>query len=69
MKLLNQSLKYISVSILIIVSLWSVVFYYNLREEIYDSIDEGLDNYKMLIIQSSKKKKKKSKIKSDTIFF
>ena len=53
MKLLNQSLKYLSVSILIIVSIWSVFFYYNMLDEIYDSIDDGLENYKLLIIQKS----------------
>src|SRR5690606_12130134 len=53
MKLLNHSLKYLSVSILFIVSVWSVIFYFNMLDEIYDSIDDGLDNYRMLIIQKA----------------
>jgi len=54
MKLLNQSLVYLSICILIIVSIWSVVFYNNMLEEVYDSVDDGLDNYKYLIIKKSK---------------
>ncbi|SFA81517.1 sensor histidine kinase [Algoriphagus aquimarinus] len=50
MKLLNQSIKYLSVSILLIVSIWSAIFYFNMLDEIHDSIDDGLDNYKLLII-------------------
>ncbi|SHJ47791.1 PorY family sensor histidine kinase [Pseudozobellia thermophila] len=54
MKLLNQSLKYLSLSILAIVTVWSVVFYINMLNEIKSSIDEGLENYKRLIIQNAK---------------
>lgn len=53
MKLLNQSLKYLSISILLIVSFWSVIFYVNMIDEIHDSIDDGLDNYKLLIVQKA----------------
>ena len=55
MKLLNQSLKYISIFIFVIVSIWSVIFYINMLDEIYDSIDDGLDNYKVLIIKKAEK--------------
>ena len=51
MRLLNQSLIYLSVPLLLIVSIWSVVFYINMLDEISDSIDDGLDNSKLLIIQ------------------
>lgn len=54
MKLLNQSLQYLSISILLIVTIWSVIFYTNMLDEIYDSIDDGLENYKVLIIQKAK---------------
>lgn len=50
MKLLNQSISLISASLLAIVGLWGVVFYYNLIEEIKASVDEGLDNYRRQII-------------------
>lgn len=53
MKLLNQSLTYLSISILLIVSVWSVFFYVNMLDEIYDSIDDGLANYKLLIINKA----------------
>nr|WP_245405122.1 HAMP domain-containing sensor histidine kinase [Algoriphagus sp. AGSA1] len=49
--MLNQSLKYLSVSIFLIVTVWSAVFYLNMLDEIHDSIDDGLDNYKLLIIK------------------
>ncbi len=55
MKLLNQSLLYSSIPIFIVISIWAVVFYSNMLDEIYDSIDDGLDNYKLLIIQKSKR--------------
>ncbi|WP_417291109.1 ATP-binding protein [Corallibacter sp.] len=50
MKLLNQSLNYLSISILTIITAWSVLFYFNMLNEIKSSIDEGLENYKRLII-------------------
>lgn len=50
MKLLNQSIKYLSVSILGIISLWATIFYFNLLDEIKESVDEGLENYKRQII-------------------
>ncbi|WP_418502294.1 sensor histidine kinase [Flagellimonas sp.] len=55
MKLLNQSLTYLSFSILAIVAIWGVLFYVNTLNEIKSSIDEGLENYKRLIIQNAQK--------------
>lgn len=55
MKLLNQSLLYLSIPIFIIISIWAVVFYSNMLDEIYDSLDDGLDNYKLLIIQKAQR--------------
>ncbi len=57
MKLLNQSLTYLSGFILLIVTIWSVVFYFSMLNEIKSSIDEELENHKRLII---------SKAESDT---
>lgn len=57
MKLLNQSLTYLSGFMLLIVTVWSVVFYFSMLNEIKSSIDEGLENHKRLII---------SKAESDT---
>ena len=53
MKLLNQSLWYVSVSTLGIVSIWAVIFYFNMLQEIKSSIDEGLENSKRIIIQNA----------------
>lgn len=50
MKLLNKSLAYLSVSLFVIIGLWSVLFYFNMLDEIKESVDEGLDNYKRQII-------------------
>lgn len=55
MKLHHKALRYLSVFIFLIVSVWSVVFYINMLDEIYDSIDDGLDNYKLLIIQKAER--------------
>jgi len=56
-KLLNQSLQYLSFSMLLIVSFWAVIFYINMLDEIHDSIDDGLDNYKLLIMQKAERNK------------
>lgn len=55
MKLLNKSLIYLSVSLFFIIGLWSVIFYFNILNEIKESIDEGLDNYKRQIIYQAEK--------------
>ena len=60
MKLLNQSLLYVSVAMFFIIGIWSVLFYFNLKNEIRDSIDDGLDNNRLLILQ---------KVKADTTLF
>lgn len=53
MKLLNHTLLYLSASLIFILSIWAVVFYLSMMEEVYDSIDDGLENYKILIIQKA----------------
>lgn len=52
MKLLNRSLIYLSLAFFAIIGIWSVIFYLNLKDEIRDSIDDGLDNNRILIIQT-----------------
>jgi len=51
MKLHNQALKYLSVSIFIIVSIWAAIFYINLLDEIHDSIDDSLERDKAVILK------------------
>ena len=53
MRLLNYTTVYFSGILLIIISLWAAIFYFAMLREIYDSIDDGLDNQKGLVIQKA----------------
>lgn len=53
MKLLNYTSVYFSIALFVIISIWAAVFYYTMLIEIYDSIDDGLDNQKGLVIQKA----------------
>lgn len=53
MKLLNYTSVYFAGILLIIISIWAAIFYYAMLDEIYDSIDDGLDNQKGLVIQKA----------------
>jgi signal transduction histidine kinase len=53
MKLINYTLLYTSIALLFIVGVWAGIFYINMLDEIYDSIDDGLSNSKLLIIQKA----------------
>ncbi len=53
MKLLNYTGAYFAGVLLIIITIWAAAFYYAMLGEIYDSIDDGLDNQKGLIIQKA----------------
>ncbi|HET8829648.1 MAG TPA: histidine kinase dimerization/phospho-acceptor domain-containing protein, partial [Pelobium sp.] len=52
MKLLNYTSKYLLILLLPLITIWAVIFYYALLDEIYDSLDDGLENQKMLILQN-----------------
>lgn len=53
MKLLNYTSKYLLILLLPLITIWAVIFYYALLDEIYDSLDDGLENQKVLILQRS----------------
>ena len=53
MKLLNYTSAYFAVILLVIISIWAAAFYYAMLDEVYDSIDDGLDNQKGLVIQKA----------------
>lgn len=53
MKLLNYTTTYFALILLVVMPLWAALFYFNLLDEIYDSIDDGLDNQKQLILQKA----------------
>lgn len=51
MKLLNHTLKYLSLTLLVVIGLWALLFYLRMIEEVEDSLDDGLGNTKMIVIQ------------------
>lgn len=51
MKLLNYTSKYLAIILLVLISVWAVLFYYAMMDEIYDSLDDGLENQKILMVQ------------------
>ena len=54
MKLLNYTTTFFAVILLVIIPVWAALFYYNMLDEIYDSMDDGLDNQKLLVIQKAR---------------
>lgn len=55
MKLSNKSLLYLAVCLLPVISIWSVGFYFALLNEIKESTDEELENYKRQIVFQAEK--------------
>jgi len=53
MKLFTQTIIYVSISIFLIIGIWAFGFYYNMLDEIKESIDEGLEHYKRQIIYNA----------------
>ena len=51
MKVLHYTTSYLAVLLLLVLTIWAGIFYYAMLDEIYDSIDDGLDNRKGLILQ------------------
>ncbi|MDT0649357.1 HAMP domain-containing sensor histidine kinase [Autumnicola edwardsiae] len=51
MKLLNYTTKYFAGILFLLLTLWAVLFYFAMLDEIYDSMDDGLENQKILVIQ------------------
>jgi hypothetical protein len=54
MKLINHTLLFLTVILFVTVSLWAVLFYYQLLNQVKTTIDEGLANYKIVIIDKLK---------------
>ncbi|MGV3585389.1 MAG: sensor histidine kinase [Adhaeribacter sp.] len=53
MKLLNYTTSYLAGILLAIILVWAAIFYFNMLDEIYDSMDDGLENQKILVIQKA----------------
>jgi len=54
MKLINRTLLLLSALLFINISVWAVLFYFQLLNQVKITIDEGLANYKILIIDKLK---------------
>jgi len=54
MKLLNYTLLLFSLALFAILTLWSVLFYFQMLSQVKSTIDDGLANYKILIIDQVK---------------
>ncbi len=50
MRLLNHTISYLAAILFVVITGWTALLYYNLLDEIYDSLDDGLGNYKLLIM-------------------
>jgi signal transduction histidine kinase len=55
MKLLNHATAYFAGLLLLVITVWAGLFYYNMLDEIYDSMDDGLENQKILVMQQALK--------------
>ena len=55
MKLLNYTTKYFAAILLFALLIFTVIFYFQMLDEIYDSLDDGLENQKILVINRAKK--------------
>lgn len=53
MNLRNYTLRYLIVALLGVIALWASLFYMVILEEVYDNIDDGLKNSKILIIREA----------------
>ena len=56
MKLLNYTSKYFAWLLFFVLTGWAVIFYFQILDEIYDSMDDGLENQKMLVIRNTREK-------------
>ena len=53
MKLLNYTTTYFAVILVFLLAIWAIIFYVEILDEIYDSMDDGLDNQKILVIRKA----------------
>lgn len=53
MRLHTYTVLYLSGAMFVVLSVWAAVFYWNLLDEIHDSIDDGLENTKLLVISKA----------------
>lgn len=49
----NYTLRYLVVALLVVMAVWAGAFYAVILEEVYDNIDDGLKNSKILIVRET----------------
>ncbi len=54
MKLINQTLVYLSSILFVTAGLWGVLLYYQLLNQVKTTVDDGLANYKLMLINNLK---------------
>ena len=47
----NYTNRFVVIAILIVMAIWALLFYAVIMDEVYDNIDDGLKNQKILIIR------------------
>lgn len=58
----NYTLRYLSVSFLVIIAIWAALFYAYILDEVYDNVDDGLKNQKIEILREAYKNPETLKI-------
>lgn len=53
MRLQVYTLRYLFIALLVIIAVWATLFYAVITEEVYDNIDDGLKNSKLLVIREA----------------
>lgn len=53
MRLQVYTLRYLFIALLFIIAVWAALFYAVITEEVYDNIDDGLKNSKLLVIREA----------------
>ena len=51
MKLQNYTLRYLAITLLLVIPIWAGIFYVLILDEVYDNIDDDLKNSKIMIIR------------------
>lgn len=51
MKLQNYTLRYLALTLLVVIPIWAGIFYIHILDEVHDNIDDDLKNSKIIIIR------------------
>lgn len=53
MKLQNYTLRYLALTLLVVIPIWAGIFYIHILDEVHDNIDDDLKNSKIIIIRQA----------------